>query len=149
MRLLLCRRIARNHSGEFHELSGILLTIDSRQYYCMKKILLMVLLGGIALVANGQTKPVKILFDVTSKDSLTHQAVLRHVKGMSSAYTNSNFEVVVYGGAISMLLKDQSTVSDAIQSVSANKNVAFAVCAETMKRPSGVPELQLASQAVA
>lgn len=94
----------------------------------------MVFLGGISLVVNGQTKPVKILFDVTSKDSLTHQAVLRHVKGMSSAYANSNFEVVVYGGAISMLLKDQSTVSDAIQSVSANKNVAFAVCAETMRR---------------
>ena len=81
----------------------------------MKKFLLMVLLGGYCVVTNAQTKPVKILFDVTSKDSLTHQAVLRHVKGMSSTYANSNFEVVVYGGAISMLLKDQSTVSDAIQ----------------------------------
>jgi intracellular sulfur oxidation DsrE/DsrF family protein len=100
----------------------------------MKNIVFIFLLAGIATVSGAQTKPVKILFDVTSKDSLTHQAVLRHVKGMSSAYANSNFEVVVYGGAISMLLKDQSTVSDAIQSVSANKNVAFAVCAETMKR---------------
>lgn len=100
----------------------------------MKKILTTVLLGAYFLVSNAQTKPVKILFDVTSKDSLTHQAVLRHVKGMSSTYANSNFEVVVYGGAISMLLKDQSTVTDAIQAVSANKNVAFAVCAETMKR---------------
>jgi hypothetical protein len=53
---------------------------------------------------------------------------------MSSTYANSNFEVVVYGGAIPMLLKDKSTVSDAIQSVSANKNVTFAVCAETMRR---------------
>jgi hypothetical protein len=100
----------------------------------MKTLLLMVFLGGISHVVNGQTKPVKILFDVTSKDSLTHQAVLRHVKGMSSTYANSNFEVVVYGGAIPMLLKDKSTVSDAIQSVSANKNVTFAVCAETMRR---------------
>lgn len=94
----------------------------------------MILFGGCYLLVHAQTKPVKILFDVTSKDSLTHQAVLRHVKGMSSSYTNSNFEVVVYGGAISMLLKDQSTVSDAIASVSTNKNVAFAVCAETMRR---------------
>jgi intracellular sulfur oxidation DsrE/DsrF family protein len=100
----------------------------------MKNIVFIILLAGIASVSNAQTKPVKILFDVTSKDSLTHQAVLRHVKGMSSAYTNSNFEVVVYGSAISMLLKDKSTVSEAIQTVSANKNVAFAVCAETMKR---------------
>ena len=100
----------------------------------MKKIVCIILFAGFAMTCSAQTKPVKILFDVTSKDSLTHQAVLRHVKLMSSAYTNSNFEVVVYGGAISMLLKDQSTVSEAIQSVSTNKNVAFAVCAETMKR---------------
>ena len=100
----------------------------------MKNIGFIILLAGIASVSNAQNKPVKILFDVTSKDSLTHQAVLRHVKGMSSAHTNSNFEIVVYGGAISMLLKDQSIVSEAIQAVSANKNVAFAVCAETMKR---------------
>lgn len=85
-------------------------------------------------MVHAQTKPVKILFDVTSKDSLTHQAVLRHVTGMSSSYANSNFEVVVYGGAISMLLKDQSTVSKAIETASVNKNVAFAVCGQTMKR---------------
>lgn len=83
---------------------------------------------------HAQTKPVKILFDVTSKDSLTHQAVLRHVKGMSTAYTSSNFEVVVYGGAIEMLLKDKSTVSKDIATVSTHKNVTFAVCAETMRR---------------
>ena len=63
---------------------------------------------AFAAIGYAQEKPVKILFDVTSKDSLTHQAVLRHVKGMASSYTSSNFEVVVYGGAITMFLKDQS-----------------------------------------
>ena len=100
----------------------------------MKKIVFTIFLGAIIILSNAQNKPVKILFDVTSKDSLTHQAVLRHVQNMSSAYSNSNFEVVVYGGAISMLLKDKSTVSDAVEAVSANKNVAFAICAETMRR---------------
>ena len=100
----------------------------------MKKIVYIILFASIAMGSTAQTKPVKILFDVTSKDSLTHQAALRHVKLMSSAYTSSNFEVVVYGGAISMLLKDQSTVSDAVQAACTNKNVVFAVCGETMKR---------------
>ena len=100
----------------------------------MKKYYLFLLFAGSSLLAYAQNKPVKILFDVTSKDSLTHQAVLRHVKGMSSAYENSSFEVVVYGGALSMVLKDKSTVSKAIEDVSGNKNVAFAVCAQTMKR---------------
>lgn len=99
----------------------------------MRKYFLIVFMG-LSLLVNAQSKPVKILFDVTSKDSLTHQAVLRHVNGMASAYPNSNFEVVVYGGAISMVLKDKSTVSKAIETASVHKNVAFAVCAETMKR---------------
>ena len=89
---------------------------------------------AFSVIGYAQEKPVKILFDVTSKDSLTHQAVLRHVKGMASSYTTSNFEVVVYGGAIAMFLKDQSTVSKEIETVANNKNVTFAVCAQTMKR---------------
>ena len=92
------------------------------------------MLLSLSAMGYSQDKPVKILFDVTSKDSLTHQAVLRHVKGMASSYTNSNFEVVVYGGAITMLLKDQSTVSKDIEMACTNKNVSFAVCAQTMKR---------------
>ena len=100
----------------------------------MKRYLLSLLFGGISLLAYAQDKPVRILFDVTSKDTLTHQAVLRHVKGMSSSYAQSNFEVVIYGGAIDMVLKNKSTVAKGIETVSANKNVAFAVCGETMKR---------------
>jgi intracellular sulfur oxidation DsrE/DsrF family protein len=99
----------------------------------MKKYFILMLLGYSAL-GMAQNKPVKILFDVTSNDSLTHQAVLRHVKAMASSYTNSNFEVVVYGGAISMLMKDQSTVSKDIETACSNKNVSFAVCAQTLKR---------------
>ncbi|HEX6225967.1 MAG TPA: DsrE family protein, partial [Chryseolinea sp.] len=52
----------------------------------------------------------------------------------ASSYTSSNFEVVVYGGAIAMFLKDQSTVPKEIETVANNKNVTFAVCAQTMKR---------------
>ena len=44
----------------------------------MKKYLILMLLG-LSAIAYGQNKPVKIVFDVTSKDTLTHQAVLRHV----------------------------------------------------------------------
>lgn len=100
----------------------------------MKKYFLLIFLGCCSFFVQSQSKPVKILFDVTSKDSLTHQAVLRHVKGMSATYKDSDFEVVVYGGAISMLLKDKSTVSSDIAAATNNKNVSFAVCAETMKR---------------
>ncbi|HYG17828.1 MAG TPA: hypothetical protein VD816_02825 [Ohtaekwangia sp.] len=47
------------------------------------KNLLLVLLILLPFAAFPQAKPVKIVFDITSKDSLTHQAVLRHVTGMA------------------------------------------------------------------
>jgi intracellular sulfur oxidation DsrE/DsrF family protein len=99
----------------------------------MKQLLyLMALIGALPCLA--QQKPVKVVFDVTSKDSLVHQAALRHVTGMAKAYPDSRFEVVVYGGALPMFVKDQSTVSKGIAALAANKNVSFKVCEVTMKR---------------
>jgi intracellular sulfur oxidation DsrE/DsrF family protein len=99
----------------------------------MKKYCVLILLA-LSISGYSQNKPVKILFDVTSKDTLTHQAVLRHVNGMSSSYPNSNFEVVVYGAAVSMFQKGKSTVSKDIETASAKKNVSFVVCEQAMKR---------------
>jgi uncharacterized protein len=95
---------------------------------------LMILLCFLAGHAFAQTKPVKIVFDITSKDTLTHQAVMRHVSGMAKSYPDSKFEVVIYGGAIGMVTKDKSTVAQGIQQLSANPNVSFKVCEQTMKR---------------
>ena len=88
----------------------------------------------VSLVAMSQTKPVKIVFDVTSADTLTHQAVMRHVSGMAAAYPQSVFEVVVYGSAMPMFVKGKSTVSKSIQKLASNPNVSFKVCEQTMER---------------
>jgi len=98
------------------------------------KISIQVILFCFSASAFGQTKPVKIVFDITSKDTLTHQAVLRHVTGMSKAYPESQLEVIVYGSAIPMLVSNKSTVSKDIEKLSGNKNIAFKVCSITMKR---------------
>lgn len=81
-----------------------------------------------------QTKPVRIIFDITSKDTVAHQTVLRHVSGMASAYPGSEFEVVVYGAALPMLVKNKSTVQSGLSALASNKNVSFKVCSATMKR---------------
>ena|SRR5437879_2382835 len=83
---------------------------------------------------TAQNKPVKIVFDVTSGDTLVHQAALRHVTVMAAAYPQSTFEVVVYGGAMTMFVKGKSTVSKAIQKLESNPNVSFKVCEQTMAR---------------
>ena len=83
-------------------------------------------------VASAQD--VKIVFDVTSPDEQIHQSTMRHVKAMADAYPDAEFEVVVYSGALSMMLKDKSTVSEEITEALKNKNVSMNVCAMTLKR---------------
>lgn len=107
---------------------------DNLKYKLMKSILFGLAILAFSVNALAQIKPVKIVFDVTSKDTLIHQATMRHVQGMSSAYPESDFEVVVYGGALSMLLKESSTVSEGINSLFNNEKVSFKVCAQTMKK---------------
>lgn len=97
-------------------------------------MLLLLLLLAIPVTGKSQAKPVRIVFDITSSDSLAHQAVLRHVTGMSKSYPDSKFEVVIYGGALPMVVKDRSTVESNIRQLGGNKNVSFKVCAVTMQR---------------
>jgi uncharacterized protein len=99
-----------------------------------KTILHLLLLLVLPIAGMAQAKPVRIVFDITSNDSLAHQAVLRHVTGMSKSYPDSKFEVVIYGGALPMVVKNKSTVAKSIQQLGDNKNVSFKVCAVTMQR---------------
>jgi hypothetical protein len=88
----------------------------------------------VPAIAYAQTKPVRIVFDVTSKDTLTHQAVLRHVNGMAKAYPNAQLEVVIYGGAWPMVVSGKSTREDVVAQLAAQKNVSFKICSITLER---------------
>lgn len=98
----------------------------------MKKFICFVLLVFPAVVL-AQTKPVKVVFDVTSKDTLTYQAVLRHVEGMAKAYPDAMLEVVIYGNAWPMAVKGK-TSSDMVEKLSQEQNISFKVCGITMER---------------
>jgi intracellular sulfur oxidation DsrE/DsrF family protein len=100
----------------------------------MKKSLLIILFLASATILLAQDKLVSIVFDVTSADPATHQSAVRHVKAMAASYPSSNFEVVVYGGSIEMVLKEKSSVSEDILGLAGNDRVSFKVCQGTMNR---------------
>jgi hypothetical protein len=87
-----------------------------------------------SLNSIAQEKPVKIVFDVTSDNTKVHQSTMRHVKAMSTAYPDSQFEVVMYSGAMDMVLKGKSSVEDDMKALAGNDNVSFVICQGTMKR---------------
>ena len=100
----------------------------------MNKVLIAISFQVVAFVAIAQTNPVRIVFDITSKDTLAHQGALRHVTMMSKAYPQSTFEVVIYGSALQMVVKGKSTIEKDLTTFAGNKNVSFKVCSATMKR---------------
>jgi uncharacterized protein len=96
----------------------------------------------LSLAAFSQQKPVKIVFDVTSADPMVHEATLRHVTEMSKSYPDSKFQVVMYGGSVDLVNAEKSTVSNEVKALASNKNVAFVVCEQTLKRKN-IPISQL------
>ena len=100
----------------------------------MKKIITLILVFFFAFNLSAQEKPVKIVFDVTSSDAKVHQAAIRHVKFMSQAYEDAQFEVVMYSGSIDMVLKEKSSVAEDLEALAKKDNITFVVCQGTMKR---------------
>ena len=100
----------------------------------MKIALIASLMMLIISVADAQDKHIKIIFDITSKDTITQQTVVRHVAGMVKSYPNVELEVVIYGGALAMALKSQSTIKSAMATLSNKPNISFLVCESAMRR---------------
>ncbi|WP_027136612.1 DsrE family protein [Gaetbulibacter saemankumensis] len=100
----------------------------------MKKIINLFWALLFTSVIIAQTKPVKIVFDVTSDNTKVHQSTVRHVKAMANAYPDSHFEVVMYSGAMDMVLKNKSVVEKDIADLVQKDNIAFVICEGTMKR---------------
>lgn len=53
---------------------------------------------------------------------------------MSNAYPDSKFEVVMYSGAMDMVLKDKSVVAEDLKMLAKKDNIDFVICQGTMKR---------------
>jgi intracellular sulfur oxidation DsrE/DsrF family protein len=100
----------------------------------MKKILTLLFASFFAFNLWGQEQPVKIVFDVTSDDPKVHQATIRHVKFMSNAYDNAEFEVVMYSGSQDMFIKEKSSVAEDLEALAKKDNITFVACKGTMKR---------------
>lgn len=84
-------------------------------------------------IIHAQTTDYKVVFDLTSKDSLDHKALMRWLNEVTTLSPEAKLEVVMYGEGAHMVVKGKSPVEDAMTKISANKNVSFKVCAVSLK----------------
>lgn len=99
----------------------------------MKKILLFLLLIVCVTEIFAQSKPYNIVFDLTTSDTATHQRLIRWSKGIIEAHPDAKIEIVFYGRALDMVVKDKTTVASEVLKLAAEKKVTFAVCEHAMK----------------
>jgi intracellular sulfur oxidation DsrE/DsrF family protein len=102
----------------------------------MKNIFITGLLIFVSQIMQAQTTDYKVVFDLTSKDSLDYKAVMRWLNEITNLSPEAKLEVVMYGKGVHMVVKGKSPVEDAITKLSVNKNVSFKVCAIALKNQS-------------
>lgn len=98
-----------------------------------KDILIAVVIFLFPFILTAQTSDYKVVFDLTSKDSLDHKSVIRWLNEVSRMNPDAKLEVVMYGQGFNMVTKDRTVVSDAITALTTNKNISFKVCAVALK----------------
>jgi intracellular sulfur oxidation DsrE/DsrF family protein len=102
----------------------------------MKPILFafcLVFLSSFSSFLQAQSVPYNVVFDLTSKDTADHQAVMRWLGGISGSNPDAKLEVVLYGQSLDMVQKGRSTVAPALLQLLQNKNISVKVCAVAMK----------------
>ncbi len=100
----------------------------------MRRILLTTcMLLSFAGLLRAQDTPYRVVFDLTSNDSLNQRAVMRWVKEITTANPQAQVEVVMYGKGYELVMPDRSAYLQDVQNAVKMPNVAFRVCQVALK----------------
>ena len=99
----------------------------------MKKFLLFT---SIVLLTTSSiySQDYKVVFDLTSKDSVNQQSLVRQLAYIRQTNPAAQLEVVIYGEGLGFVVKDKSTQLASISQLIESDHISFKVCAATMKR---------------
>ena len=101
----------------------------------MKKYILAIyVFFGINILAHAQVPAYKVVFDMSSKDSVNQLAIVREIGLITGASPDAKLEVVIYGQGMDFVVKDRSPQQEAIQKLITGGKASVKVCAMTMKR---------------
>src|SRR5580693_1252795 len=81
---------------------------------------------------HAQPADYKVVFDLTSKDTMDQRSVVRWLSEISNPNPNAKLEVVMYGQGFNFVL-NRSVYADAITKLAASKNISFKVCDISLK----------------
>jgi uncharacterized protein len=100
----------------------------------MKKIILLTGILMASCMLKAQNADYRVVFDMTSRDSMNQQAVVRELGLIREGNPDARMEVVMYGQGIDLAIKDRSSQQAAVQKLLMDKGISFKICAIAMKR---------------
>src|SRR3954468_1278566 len=100
----------------------------------MKRILVV---ASLALLSFGfvktQSQPYRVVFDLTSRDTLEQKAVLRWLKEVGTSSPTAQMEVVMYAKGFELVMPERSQFAADVKEAMKNPNVSFKVCEIALK----------------
>jgi len=96
-------------------------------------------------LVQAQESPYRVVFDLTSNDSLNQRAVMRWVNEITQSNPQAQVEVVMYGKGFELVMPDRSTYIHEVEKAVKNPNVTFRVCEVALKN-NKVPKSALLSE---
>ena len=82
---------------------------------------------------SAQSQQYRVVFDLTSKDSLDQKAVMRWIKEVSASSPNAEMEVVMYAKGFELVMAEKSAYLADVKEAMKNPNVSFKVCEIALK----------------
>jgi uncharacterized protein len=100
----------------------------------MKKLMILSALVFISKFSLAQQPDYRVVFDLSTRDSISQQALVREVELIRKYNPAAKVQVVVYGQGLPLVLKERSSQTEAIKRLIDDRNVEFKVCAFTLQR---------------
>jgi hypothetical protein len=105
-----------------------------------------ILLTGMFMLGTyfvkAQDSNYKVVFDMTSKDTVNQQTLIRQLGLIRKANPNAKMEIVIYGQGLDLAIKGKTNQETAVNQLLTDKGISFKVCAITMQR-NNVDKTQL------
>ena len=76
----------------------------------------------------------KVVFDMSSRDSINQQAIVREIGLITDANPNAKLEVVIYGQGLDLAVSGRSPQQASVEKIISGGKATFKVCAMTLKR---------------
>lgn len=100
----------------------------------MKKISLFICLCIVTAFSNAQQADYKIVFDLSSRDTVNQQTLIRELQFIQSSSPNAKLVVVLYGHGMDLAIKGRTSLEQSLRPLIDDPDISFRVCAYTLKR---------------